>query len=105
MKVSLLSVLILFCVMSFAAVSGAQEIQPAQHQHASGQTTPPKPAETMPEMPDMLGMQHDLAHQQPVTLIDEILHHATAGTSAQPNSADEPMIMRARGKWMLMFHG
>ncbi|HEV8490740.1 MAG TPA: hypothetical protein VGR76_00665 [Candidatus Angelobacter sp.] len=88
--------------MSFAAASAAQETQPAHHQHGSGQTTPPKPAETMPEMPDMLGMHHDSA---PLTFIDEILHHATAGTSAQPNSTDEPMIMRARGKWMLMFHG
>ena len=59
MKVLLLSVLILFCVMSFAAASIAQEAQPTQHQHSSGQTTPPKPAETMPDMPDMPGMQHD----------------------------------------------
>jgi hypothetical protein len=105
MKVLLLSVLILFCVMSFAAASTAQETQPPHYQHGSGQTTPPKPAETMPEMPDMPGMGHDSPHQQPMTFIDEILHHATAGTSAQPNSTEEPMIMRARGKWMLMFHG
>jgi len=105
MKVLLLSVLILFYVTNFAAASAAQETQPAHHQHRSSQTTPPKPPETMPEMPDMLGMGHDSAHQQPVTFIGEILHHATAGTSAQPNSTEEPMIMRARGKWMLMFHG
>lgn len=56
-------------------------------------------------MPDMPGMQHDSAHQQPMIFIDEILHHSTAGTSAQPNSTAEPMIMRSRGKWMFMFHG
>jgi hypothetical protein len=102
MKVSFLSVLIFFFAMNFAGAAVAQEPQPAQHQYGGGQTTPPKPAETMPDMP---GMQHDSAHQQPVTFIDEILHHDTAGTSAQPNSTDEPMIMLMRGKWMFMFHG
>jgi len=102
MKVSFLSILIFFFAMNFAAATTAQEAQPAQHQHGSSQTPPPKPAETMPDMP---GMQHDSAHQQPMTFIDEILHHDTAGTSAQPNSTIEPMIMRARGKWMFMFHG
>jgi hypothetical protein len=101
MKVSFLSVLILFCVMSFAAPSTAQETPPP-HQHGESQKHPSQPAETMPDMP---GMQHDSAHQQPVTFIDEILHHSTAGTSAQPNSTAEPMIMRTRGKWMFMFHG
>ncbi len=102
MKVSLLSVLILFCVMSFAAATTAQEAQPAQHEHGESQQPPSQPAETMSDMP---GMQHDSAHQQAVTFIDEILHHDTAGTSAQPNSTAEPMIMRFRGKWMFMFHG
>jgi hypothetical protein len=102
MKVSFLSVLILLCVMSFAAASTAQEMQPAQHQHGESQKHSSQPAETMPDMP---GMQHDSAHQQLMTFIDEILYHSTAGTSAQPNSTEEPMIMRARGKWMFMFHG
>jgi len=101
MKVSFLSVLILFCVMSFAAASTAQET-PAQRQHGESQKHPLQPAETMPDMP---GMQHDSPHQQQMRFIDEILHHSTAGTSAQPNSTEEPMIMRARGKWMFMFHG
>ena len=102
MKASALSVFTLFSVMIFAAAVAAQESQPAQHQHGSGQTTPPKPAETMPDMP---GMQHDSDHQMPMTFLDEILHHATAGTSAQPNSTADPMIMLTRGKWTLMFHG
>lgn len=105
MKVSVLSVLILFYVMGLAAIAAAQEAQSTQHQHGDSQKPPPKPAETMPDMQDMPGMQHDSAHQQPVTFIDEILHHSTAGTSAQPNSTAEPMIMRMRGKWMLMLHG
>ena len=54
-------------------------------------------------MPDMPGMQHDPMHS--TTFIDEILNHAGSGTSAQPNSTPEPMIMLTKGKWMLMFHG
>jgi len=102
MKVSFLSVLILFCVMSFAAASTAQETQPAYYQHGDSQEPPLPRTGTMPDMP---GMQHDPAHRLPITFIDEILHHDTAGTSAQPNSTEEPMIMRFRGKWTFMFHG
>jgi hypothetical protein len=39
-----------------------------------------------------------------LTFIDEILHHATSGTSAEPNSTPMPMMMTAHGPWMLMFH-
>jgi len=53
----------------------------------------------------MPGMQHDASHARSLTFINKILLHDTAGTSAQPNSTDEPMIMHARGKWMFMFHG
>ncbi len=38
------------------------------------------------------------------TFIEEILHHATSGTSAEPNSTPMPMMMTLRGPWMLMFH-
>ena len=41
----------------------------------------------------------------PQTLIDEILQHGTAGTSAEPASAPHPMFMKQVGPWMLMFHG
>ena len=61
-----------------------------------------KPDDSMQDMP---GMQHDSAHAHPLTFINKILLYDTAGTSAQPNSIDEPMIMHARGKWMFMFHG
>ena len=105
MKASALPVFILLCVMNLGAIAAAQESHPPQQQHGSSQKPPQKPAEPMPDMPDMPGMQHGVAHQQPMTFIDEILHHSTAGTSAQPNSTAEPMIMHSRGKWMFMFHG
>ena len=82
----------------------SQETQPAQHQHGKNQTTTPKPDTNMPDMQDMPGMQHGAA-QQPETFADEILHHDTAGTSAEPNSVQEPMVMLSKGGWMFMFHG
>jgi hypothetical protein len=100
MKVLFLSVVLIFTIIQ-VSVAGAQDAH-TQHQHAASPTPTPKPDETMSDMP---GMQHSTGHQQPMTFIDEILHHDTAGTSAQPNSTDEPMIMRMHGKWMFMFHG
>jgi hypothetical protein len=99
MKVSSLSVIILFLFVPWAIFAAAQA--PPAHDHHAGHAAPSAPDQSMSEMP---GMQHG-EHQQPETFIDEILHHDTAGTSAQPNSTVEPMIMRERGQWLLMFHG
>jgi hypothetical protein len=101
MKVSSFSVLILFVLFQAATGAVAQESPPMRDDHNAGHETQSGSGESMPAMP---GMQHG-EHQQAVTFIDEILHHATAGTSAQPNSTVEPMIMGGWGKWLLMFHG
>jgi hypothetical protein len=62
----------------------------------------------------MPGMQHgapgdghdaQMHMQHPVTFIDEILHHASSGTSAEPASTPHEMLMTQKGAWMLMFHG
>src|SRR5262249_34585065 len=45
-----------------------------------------------------------MAHDVPESFIDEIIEHATSGTSAQPNSVPQPMFMAGFGKWMFMFH-
>jgi hypothetical protein len=100
MKVLFLSVVLILTIIQ-VSVAGAQDAH-TQHQHAASPTLTPKSDETMSDMP---GMQHSTDHQPSMTFIDEILHHDTAGTSAQPNSTDEPMIMRMHGKWMFMFHG
>jgi hypothetical protein len=102
MKLSFLAVLIIFMLIPFFVTASAQGTGPSQHQHGATPIPTPKPDDAMQDMP---GMQHSADHDQPMTFIDEILHHSTAGTSAQPNSTAEPMIMRARGKWMFMFHG
>ena len=104
MKRSFLSYLIIFLILFSPTVFG-QNAPSSQHQHGGNLTPSAKPDDTMQDMLDMPGMQHGSTHTQRITFIDEILDHATAGTSAQPNSTGEPMIMRARGKWMFMFHG
>jgi hypothetical protein len=43
--------------------------------------------------------------EMPKTFMEEIQHHGTSGTSAEPNSTRMPMLMTTKGKWMLMFHG
>jgi hypothetical protein len=37
--------------------------------------------------------------------VEQTLHHATSGTSAEPNSTLMPMLMTMKGDWMLMLHG
>jgi hypothetical protein len=96
-----ISVLIFFVLM-YSGTAAAQETQATQQHPYDGRMSPPDPHQ---EMPDMPGMQHTMGHHQPMTFIDEILHHDTAGTSAQPNSTAEPMIMVQKGKWLFMFHG
>lgn len=59
---------------------------------------------------NMQGMDHKNApamdmNEPPKTFVDEIQHHGTSGTTAEPNSTPTPMLMTMKGKWMLMFHG
>jgi hypothetical protein len=101
MKRSVLFVFTIFFIL-FSGTAFTQETESAHDQNGARSTSSQKPDDSMQDMP---GMQHGPTHALPMTFIDEILHHDTAGTSAQPNSTSEPMIMRERGKWMLMFHG
>ncbi len=41
---------------------------------------------------------------QPQTFLQAIAHHATSGTSAEPNSTPTPMLMIRKNSWMFMFH-
>ena len=55
----------------------------------------------------MAGMQmgpNEHMNMQPGTFLEEIAHHATSGTSAQPDSTPAPMLMTMHGAWMVMFH-
>ncbi|MGH9681313.1 MAG: hypothetical protein ACRD4Y_15305 [Candidatus Acidiferrales bacterium] len=41
----------------------------------------------------------------PDTFLQEILQHATSGTSAEPDSTPAPMLMTTKRNWKLMLHG
>ncbi len=86
---------------------------------ASAQTAAPPCVETMPGMtmcpaaaatPNASTASHDSnMHQlmddmQPTTFVQQVLHHASSGTTAEPNSTPTPMLMTMHGPWMLMFH-
>lgn len=96
----LIFLLLFLCV---AAGSFAEEPFIMQHQHGNHSQQPSsEPQAQEHDMSQMPGMEH--GEHQPVAFIDEILHHATAGTSAEPNSVEEPMIMVSKGGWLFMFH-
>ena len=50
------------------------------------------------------GMDTMMQNMHPHSFIQQILHHASSGTSAEPNSTETPMLMTMKGPWMLMFH-
>lgn len=55
----------------------------------------------------MAGMQmenHGHMTMHADSFVEEIMHHGTSGTSAEPNSTPVPMLMTMKANWMLMFH-
>ncbi len=53
---------------------------------------------------DPMNTNGPLMHMHPQNFIQEIEHHSSSGTSAEPNSTPTPMLMAMRGQWELMFH-
>ncbi|MEO6965094.1 MAG: hypothetical protein ABI076_04255 [Acidobacteriaceae bacterium] len=63
------------------------------------------PAMQMDQMGSMPGMDAEtMGPMHPKSFLEAIEHHASSGTSAEPNSTPAPMLMTMRGEWMLMFH-
>lgn len=54
-------------------------------------------------MQNMSGME-EMMDRSNTTFVQQIEHHASSGTSAEPNSTPVPMWMTMHGNWMLMFH-
>ena len=73
-------------------------------QPATGPASASKPMGQMPGMTMDRGMDQLMQQMQPHTFLEAIQHHASSGTSAQPNSTPTPMVITMRGPWMLMFH-
>jgi hypothetical protein len=63
----------------------------------------------MPGMDEPAGADAPSSHpapsMQPQNFLQQIEHHASSGTSAEPNSTPTPMLMTMRRGWVLMFHG
>jgi hypothetical protein len=49
-------------------------------------------------------MMRLMNQMHPKTFLQEIEHHASSGTTAEPASTPAPMWMTMKGEWMLMFH-
>jgi hypothetical protein len=88
------------CALAQAQDAGEMDHPPTQAATPPSSQPSPQPIDHS-QMPGMAG--HDES-SQPASFIDEVLGHETSGTSAQPNSVSQPMIMVIRGNWMFMFH-
>ena len=60
--------------------------------------------DSKPELTMDPGMMELMDAMHPQTFLQQIEHHASSGTSAEPDSTPTPMLMEMKGKWMLMFH-
>src|SRR5439155_10726245 len=77
---------------------------PSESQRARDQAESTQGGTTTPD--GMQGMQdHGGMEMHTSSFMEEILHHGTAGTSAEPNSTPHPMLMTMKHNWMLMLHG
>jgi hypothetical protein len=56
------------------------------------------------QMPGMPMDDNGGMHMHPENFLQEIVHHGSSGTSAEPNSTPVPMLMTMKKNWMLMFH-
>lgn len=116
MKVFCAATLFCFLLPAMAAPqqsSGDEQMQGMQTKSPSAdQQSEKKKADDMKKMPgmdqkQMPGMQmgeNSLMNMHPENFLQEIVHHGTSGTSAEPNSTPTPMLMTQKGAWMLMFH-
>ena len=80
--------------------SSAQQGSP--NHSMGGMDMPSAPMSSHGQISGMAGMMDQM---HPKTFIQEVRHHATSGTSGEPNSVPAPMLMSMKGNWMLMFHG
>ena len=89
--------LLFFPAFAVAQQAGEQEGMPCM------------PGMAMPGCPESSGqhsaqMQGGVMNMHPQNFIQEIEHHRTSGTSAEPNFTPTPMWMIMKGEWIIMFH-
>ena len=63
------------------------------------------PGMKMPSSEPMnAGVRELMQQMQPQSFLAAIRHHASSGTSSEPDSTPIPMLMTVKRDWMLMFH-
>ena len=88
--------------------TGQAPASPACVETMPGMQMCPLPASPQPAAPS--GMERKPApsggmdHMHPQTFLQQIQHHATSGTSAEPDTTPTPMWMTMKDGWSLMFH-
>ncbi len=113
MRWILLTAPTLFCLLPTLAL--AQDLAQDHAQEHAQDARPAPCVETMqgmqmcPKNPEAgmatnPAMQPLMEQMHPHTFLQQILHHASSGTTAEPNSTSSPMRMTMHGNWMLMFH-
>lgn len=97
---------ITLCLLYFPALALAQQTSSGDKMQGMkmGSQSQGMPGMDQKQMPGMPMDQHASMNMHPDNLIQEILHHATSGTSAEPNSTPTPMLMTMKRQWSLMFH-
>jgi hypothetical protein len=104
MKISRLLLFVLFFLALFSVASNAQ--QGTANSSMDKMNMPSHQSQPHDQMKGAHGGMADMMEEMhPKTFIQEVKHHATSGTSAEPNSIPAPMVMAMKGNWMLMFHG
>ena len=79
---------------------------PEEHSRETAIEKGPSDPPQRPAKGDMRGMHHGgMGTHQPASFLEAIVHHATSGTSAEPDSTPHAMLMKPTGGWNLMFHG
>jgi hypothetical protein len=92
------------------AASAQMPPMPGMDQPASTPAAQCMPGMDMPGCPSSVGTpaHHDMRlmdQMHPGSFLQQIQHHATSGTTGEPNSTPAPMLMSMHGEWMLMLHG
>ncbi len=100
MKISIAIV----ATLVFTTLPGHSQDKKAPNDMGGMQMPASNNMEQMPGMQIDSGMKMLMDQMEPRTFLQQIRHHASSGTSAEPNSTSTPMLMTMRGKWMLMFH-
>jgi hypothetical protein len=99
---------LLFCAIPASAQPSQSAQQPGAGDAGQSSDQPPgaMPGMQMPGMsvPATDAPEPSLISMHPANFLQQIVRHATSGSSAEPNSTPVPMLMTSHGPWMLMFH-